>query len=209
MNYFSQGQDFRTILGIEPFEVRKTAEEIGLIALAEDGLFPGWALQSSFWLRRLLTSMQRKIWPRLLLLFMLLLAGYPFKLGHLDGAGVRRQNTEFSISSGFWLLALLNSFLALLSRFELMAILSVPQTIEFWRQRNGCGAIAPLQQRPTSQVTITRYTQCQSQGEVELVTLVGAGHVFPRGGGGNTGLIDGSQEVWRFFQHHSSQHSAQ
>ncbi len=86
-------------------------------------------------------------------------------------------------------------------------ILSVPQTVEFWRQRNGCRANAPLQQRPTSQVTITRYTPCQSQGEVELVTLIGAGHGFPRGGNGNTGLIDGSQEVWHFFQRHSSQHS--
>jgi polyhydroxybutyrate depolymerase len=83
-------------------------------------------------------------------------------------------------------------------------ILSVPQTIEFWRQRNGCRANPQSQQRFTSQVTITRYPQCQSKGKVELVTLEGAGHVFPRGGGGKMGCIDASEEAWRFFQRHSS-----
>ena len=80
-------------------------------------------------------------------------------------------------------------------------ILSVPDSIGFWRQRNQCPSAAQVRSF-NSQVQIDQYTNCKNGSEVELVTLKGAGHVFPRGGGGATSLIDASQEIWSFFDRH-------
>lgn len=81
------------------------------------------------------------------------------------------------------------------------SILSVPATIEFWRQQNGCSTPA-ASQALNSRVQIDRYTACRAGAEVELVTLKGAGHVFPRGGTGANQLLNGSQEIWQFLQRH-------
>lgn len=80
--------------------------------------------------------------------------------------------------------------------------LSVPDTVNFWRQQNDCTAASPLKQLPSSRVEIARYTSCRGGSEVELVTLKGAGHVWPRGGSGPSQLVNGSQEIWNFFQRH-------
>ncbi len=84
------------------------------------------------------------------------------------------------------------------------AIVSVPESIQFWRQHNGCKASIPLEQRPSSRVDIARYGSCQGSSEVELVTLKGAGHVWPRGGSSAGQLVNGSQEIWNFFERHSA-----
>lgn len=80
--------------------------------------------------------------------------------------------------------------------------LSVPDTLNFWREHNACAASAPVKQLPSPRVEIARYSNCQGGSEVELVTLKGAGHVWPRGGSGPSQLINGSQEIWNFFQRH-------
>lgn len=80
--------------------------------------------------------------------------------------------------------------------------LSVPDTINFWRQHNGCTASSPVKQLPSSRVEIARYASCRGGSEVELVTLKGVGHVWPRGGSGPSQLVNGSQEIWNFFQRH-------
>ncbi len=82
------------------------------------------------------------------------------------------------------------------------SILSVPDSIRFWQQKNGCPA-QPKTQNVNARVQIDRYVGCRNGAEVELVTLKGAGHVFPRGGGGANSLIDGSREIWQFFQRQS------
>jgi polyhydroxybutyrate depolymerase len=82
------------------------------------------------------------------------------------------------------------------------SILSVPNSVKFWQQKNGCSAIA-MTQNLTARVQRDRFTQCRAGAEVELVTLKGAGHLFPRGGGSADALIDGSREIWQFFQRHS------
>lgn len=79
-------------------------------------------------------------------------------------------------------------------------ILSVPNSISYWRQRNRCAA--PAQVRSINpRVQVDQY-RCQTGTEVELVTLKGVGHLFPRGGGGANSLIDASSEIWQFFQRH-------
>lgn len=82
------------------------------------------------------------------------------------------------------------------------SILSVPDSIRFWQQKNGCPT-QPKTQNVNARVQIDRYLGCRGGAEVELVTLKGAGHVFPRGGGGANSLIDGSREIWQFFQRQS------
>ena len=81
-------------------------------------------------------------------------------------------------------------------------ILSVPASIEFWRQHNQC-SVKVIKQAVNERVDIDRYPTCQAQSEVELVTLKGIGHLFPRGGGGRNQLINGGVEVWRFFDRHT------
>lgn len=82
-------------------------------------------------------------------------------------------------------------------------ILSVPDTINFWRQHNGCTATAEVKQLPSSsRVEIARYPNCRGGSEVELVTLKGVGHVWPRGGSGPSQLLNASKEIWTFFQRH-------
>lgn len=81
-------------------------------------------------------------------------------------------------------------------------ILSVPSSIDFWRQHNQCSGAAQVRAF-NPRVQIDQYLNCKNGSEVELVALKGAGHVFPRGGGGANSLIDASQEIWRFFDRHS------
>lgn len=80
-------------------------------------------------------------------------------------------------------------------------LLSVPDTIDFWQQQNLCTAKTQVKQL-NSRVEITRYPACQGGAEIELVTLKGAGHVWPRGGSGAKQLLNGSEEIWNFFQRH-------
>lgn len=80
------------------------------------------------------------------------------------------------------------------------SILSVPETVRFWQRHNQCSTPAKVQVL-NSRVQIDR-ASCPSGAEVELVALKGVGHLFPRGGGGANSLIDGSREIWQFFQRH-------
>ncbi len=82
-------------------------------------------------------------------------------------------------------------------------ILSVPDSIEFWRQHNQCSAKV-IKQAVNERVDRDRYPTCQAQSEVELVTLKGVGHLFPRGGSGSNQLLNGSAEIWEFFDRHAS-----
>ncbi len=81
------------------------------------------------------------------------------------------------------------------------SILSVPDSIKFWRQHNGCAG-KEVKQSLNKRVDISRYPNCRGGAEVELVTLKGAGHIFPRGGGGSSQLINASEEIWNFFKRH-------
>ncbi len=82
------------------------------------------------------------------------------------------------------------------------SLLSVPASIEFWQQRNQCSTKSRIKRAVNDRVDIDRYPNCQAGSEVELVTLKGAGHLFPRGGSGSNSLINGSEEIWTFFQRH-------
>lgn len=82
------------------------------------------------------------------------------------------------------------------------SILSVPGTIAFWQRHNNCPASAQVKRSTSDRVEIARFANCEGGSEVELVTLKGIGHVWPRGGSGPTQLLNGSEEIWSFFQRH-------
>ena len=82
------------------------------------------------------------------------------------------------------------------------SILSVPGTIDFWQHHNNCPASAQVRQLTSDRVEIARYPHCKGGSEVELVTLKGVGHVWPRGGSGPSSLLNGSEEIWSFFERH-------
>ncbi|MBW4582778.1 MAG: hypothetical protein KME42_24695 [Tildeniella nuda ZEHNDER 1965/U140] len=82
------------------------------------------------------------------------------------------------------------------------SILSVPGTIDFWQRYNNCPSSVPVKRAVGDRVEIARYPNCQGGSEVELVTLKGIGHVWPRGGSGSSSLLNGSEEIWSFFQRH-------
>lgn len=83
-------------------------------------------------------------------------------------------------------------------------------TIEFWRENNGCSALLPT--RYTSgAASCTTYNFCQGGANVQLCTIEGAGHVWPGtganpagdacGGSGTTDL-DANDRIWDFFRTH-------
>src|SRR5919202_2987838 len=76
-------------------------------------------------------------------------------------------------------------------------MMSVPDSINFWRQHNGCTG-KEVKQILNARVEISRYPNCRNNSEVELVALKGVGHVWPRGGSGSQQLLNGSQEIWNF-----------
>jgi polyhydroxybutyrate depolymerase len=95
-------------------------------------------------------------------------------------------------------------------------ILSVPDTVKFWQQRNSCSFQPDVQsidnnkKNDGTSIEISRYTQCKSGSEVILTTIYGGGHAWPNGLGqpqwlvGRTShKIDGSSYIWNFFKRHA------
>jgi polyhydroxybutyrate depolymerase len=93
-----------------------------------------------------------------------------------------------------------------------------------WVQHNGCPELpaesptlygAPGTADEGHSATKILYGPCEGGTEVILWKLTGAGHVWPGGLedyleifiGPSTGIIDANEEIWRFFSHHSLDHS--
>ncbi|CAN1208848.1 PHB depolymerase family esterase [Tumidithrix helvetica PCC 7403] len=88
-------------------------------------------------------------------------------------------------------------------------ILSVPATVEFWRQHNGCSSIKETQLLGDN-VEMMRYSGRNSEVEVILVTVKDGGHTWPGGKqqpqwlvGKTTKEIQASYLIWDFFQRHT------
>src|SRR5262249_32669030 len=56
----------------------------------------------------------------------------------------------------------------------------VKQTIAGLAKRNGCTA-APVNETPAAHVERLRYVQCTHGRSVELLSIIGGGHPWPRG----------------------------
>ena len=94
-------------------------------------------------------------------------------------------------------------------------ILSVPDTVRFWQQKNSCSPQPDVQsvnnnKNGGTSIQISRYAQCKNGSEVILTTIYGGGHTWPNGLGqpqwlvGRTSQkIDGSSYIWNFFKRHT------
>ncbi len=84
------------------------------------------------------------------------------------------------------------------------------QTIDFWRTKNGCNAVADTTDVPdtdpldSSTVKKIKYTNCNNGSEVWLYKIDGGGHTWPDASinyiyGPTNHDINASQEIWDFF----------
>jgi polyhydroxybutyrate depolymerase len=91
---------------------------------------------------------------------------------------------------------------------------SVPETVEYWIKQNSCSNVPGKIQMPDinadgTTVIHDAYTECLEDSSVNLYTIVGGGHTWPRGSqlvqlwglnGTISQDIDASQAIWTFFQ---------
>ena len=97
-------------------------------------------------------------------------------------------------------------------------VISVPDTIRFWRMHNNCAddyteTILPDKDPDDgTRVKQKKHTECESGTEVTLLTIVGGGHTWPgaperprmKKRTGNTSYdIDASEVIWEFFERHA------
>ena len=92
--------------------------------------------------------------------------------------------------------------------------LSVPQTVEWWRNHNDCppqaeNEILPvIETKDDTRVKMSRYSGCRNGSEVILYTIEGGGHTWPgrqprlRLLGRSTRNISANDMMWEFFQKH-------
>ena len=88
-------------------------------------------------------------------------------------------------------------------------VVSVPKTVELWRQNNSCASKAKL--KPLPDTEISRYSHCRGGAEVMLVSVKHGGHRWPGGASGNVKAlqsnvnseINASKAIWDFFRRHS------
>jgi polyhydroxybutyrate depolymerase len=83
---------------------------------------------------------------------------------------------------------------------------SVRDSIGFWSSLNGC--TSQPQMNSFDDIQHETWTECASATSVELYTIIGGGHSWPRSQGGRagsaqpTGTISASQLIWEFFVTH-------
>ena len=97
-------------------------------------------------------------------------------------------------------------------------VISVPDTISFWRMYNNCTDDYKEKTLPDkdpddgTRVKQKKYTECEAGAEVTLLTVIGGGHTWPgaperprmKKRTGNTSYdIDASEVIWEFFERHT------
>ncbi|MDF1500806.1 MAG: PHB depolymerase family esterase [Anaerolineales bacterium] len=93
------------------------------------------------------------------------------------------------------------------------AVLSTPETVRYWVERNRCDPQAIAEWLPDrtmtdeSRIEVARYMDCAEGASVALFTVHGAGHTWPGGSqylpvfliGATNGDIHAGQAIWDFF----------
>ena len=96
------------------------------------------------------------------------------------------------------------------------ALISIPETLKFWRSHNKCPSKAQVRQLPHPKesdrfkVKISRYSNCSGGSEVLLATVVGGGHLWPGGASSDVTInkfnnklgFNATKTIWDFFQRH-------
>jgi polyhydroxybutyrate depolymerase len=78
----------------------------------------------------------------------------------------------------------------------------VPQAAANWAAHDGC-APTPTVSQLAPDLTLTRYDGCARHADVELYTIAGGGHAWPRASDADGGsAIDAGEISWQFFAAH-------
>ncbi len=97
------------------------------------------------------------------------------------------------------------------------ALVSIPETINFWRRHDQCTSssqsqhLAPTKSHNHLGVKTFRYSGCRNGSEVLQFAVVNGGHFWPGGASTDPKLnrlniqlgFNASKAIWSFFQHHS------
>lgn len=99
---------------------------------------------------------------------------------------------------------------------EHFRLLSIPETLEFWRHQRGCTSydvnmIASREPSDQTRAVILEWTACKSPSPQRFYRIEGGGHSLPslqpvsggRGGphgGSHSQTIETAEELWKFFQ---------
>ncbi|MBH0774764.1 alpha/beta hydrolase family esterase [Nocardia bovistercoris] len=87
---------------------------------------------------------------------------------------------------------------------------SITADADAWARRNGCGSGDPAEQWVAPEVVLRSYP-CPQEGEVQLYSIVGGGHVWPGTAatfspaplvGASTVAVDATELIWDFFRAH-------
>lgn len=79
---------------------------------------------------------------------------------------------------------------------------SVPERMAAWATRDGCKT-KPTTKHPHAGLTVERWHGCSSGTDVQLYTIAGWGHVWPRAkSAADPGRIDATRVVLKFFDSH-------
>jgi polyhydroxybutyrate depolymerase len=86
-------------------------------------------------------------------------------------------------------------------------------TAQYWANANGCGTSTPTQLPDTdpndgTRAELLRWNGCIDGADVELVSITGGGHTWPRGWrymreraiGKTSNDFDASEMIWAFFK---------
>lgn len=102
-----------------------------------------------------------------------------------------------------------------MTRGEGGSILSVPDLVDFWKQKNECSTfkkevLADKGQNDATKVIVHRHGGCKDSSEVLLYKIEGGGHTWPGGEAQPAWLVgptsvrmNATREIWSFFKAHS------
>jgi polyhydroxybutyrate depolymerase len=94
-------------------------------------------------------------------------------------------------------------------------LLSVPESLEFWRRQRGCtnyevDMLPPHAPDDPTQAVVMDWTECKTQSPMRFYRIEGGGHALPtyepandkrKAHGGNfSQTLETAEELWKFFK---------
>lgn len=91
------------------------------------------------------------------------------------------------------------------ARAQTLPFLPVRQSVDYWRQADGCAAAPVVTRQPN--IVIERSTSCRQGSDVVFYDLPRGGHEWsgpskPGGAGTRGDAVDTTDVIWRFFERH-------
>jgi polyhydroxybutyrate depolymerase len=93
-------------------------------------------------------------------------------------------------------------------------LLSIPETLEFWRRMRGCAKhivneVPPHEKTDPTRAVLVEWTECKDPSPLRFYRIEGGGHSLPsfaplsggerRRHGGRSQTIETAEELWKIF----------